>query len=240
MIIYKISNNQNGKIYIGQTIQPFNHRVNEHKKKMRNGTKHPLYDAMRKHGIEAFSFEIIDNAVSQEELDTKEIFWIKHFNSEYPNGYNLTAGGAGTFNYHHTEEDKKRMSQLKFGKFDGEKNPFYGKHHSKEQIEKWKRDRKGRKLTEEWKQNISKTRKRIPIINIDTGEVFESARHAARYYGKDPDSGTSGTIAKVCRKEPKYKTCMGYHFEYYDPQIHDNTVPSLQFVKEGVTTIRKE
>lgn len=124
MIIYKISNNQNGKIYIGQTIQPFNHRVNEHKKKMRNGTKHPLYDAMRKHGIEAFSFEIIDNAVSQEELDTKEIFWIKHFNSEYPNGYNLTAGGAGTFNYHHTEEDKKRMSQLKFGKFDGEKIRF--------------------------------------------------------------------------------------------------------------------
>lgn len=240
MVIYKITNIQNDKTYIGQTIQPFKNRINEHKKKVRNGTKHPLYDAMRKYGVASFSFEIIDTALNQTELDEKEIKWIKHFNSIYPNGYNLTTGGAGTFNYHHTDEDKKRMSTLKQGKFNGEENPFYGKHHSPEQIEKWKKERKGRKLTEEWKQNISKTRKRIPIINTDTGEVFESARHAARHYGKDADSGVPGAISKVCRKTPKYNTCMGYHFEYYNPEIHDNTVPSLQFLKEGVTTIRKE
>lgn len=240
MVIYKITNTQNGKVYIGQTVQPFKNRVNEHKKKMRNGANFPLYNAMRKYGIEAFTFEVIDTASSQEELDEKERLWIAQYNSQYPNGYNLTSGGAGTFDYHHTEDDKKRMSNLKKGLFDGEDNPFYGKHHSREQIDKWKRERKGRKLSDEWKKNISKTRKRIRVINIDTGEVFESARHAARYYGKNPDSGTSGTIAKVCRKEPKYKTCMGYRFEYYDPQKHDNTVPSLHFLKEGVTTIRKE
>lgn len=240
MIIYKITNIQNGKVYIGQTVQSFRIRMNEHKKKMRNGANFPLYNAMRKYGIENFTFEVIDNAASQEELNTKEMFWIHQFNSEHPNGYNLTSGGAGTLNYHHTEHDKEKMSALKIGVFDGDKNPFYGKHHTPEQIEKWKRDRKGRKLSEEWKQNISKTRKRIPVINIDTGEVFESARHAARHYGKCPDSGTPGTIARVCRKEPKYKTCLGFRFEYYEPQIHDNTVPSLLFVKEGVTTIRKE
>lgn len=240
MIIYKITNIQNGKIYVGQTIQSFKSRMNEHKKKMRNGANFPLYNAMRKYGIDNFTFEVISSAASQEELNEKEIFWINYFNSEYPNGYNLTSGGAGTLNYHHTECDIEKMRALKAGAYDGDKNPFYGKHHTPEQIEKWKRERKGRKLSEEWKQNISKTRKRIPVINIDTGEVFESARHAARYYGKDPDSGTPGTIAKVCRKEPKYKTCLGFRFEYYNPQIHDNTVPSLQFLKEGVTTIRKE
>lgn len=240
MVIYKISNTKNGKVYIGQTVQPFNKRASEHKKRMRNGANFPLYNAMRKYGIDAFSFEVVDTASNQEELDEKERFWIAHCNSKHPNGYNLTAGGAGTFDYHHTDDDKKRMSSLKKGVFDGENNSFYGKHHSAAQIEKWKRERKGRKLTEEWKQNISKTRNRVPIINIDTGEVFESARHAARYYGKDPDSGTSGTIAKVCQKKPKYKTCMGYRFEYYNSLIHDNTVPNLQFLKEGVTTIRKE
>lgn len=240
MVVYKITNTLNGKIYIGQTLQPFNSRVNEHKKKMRNGTKHPLYDAMRKYGISAFSFEVIDTAIDADDLNKKEVYWIEHFNSMHPNGYNLTSGGAGTFDYHHTDDDKQRMSKLKNGVFDGSKNPFYGKHHSPEQIAKWKRERKGRMLTEEWKANISKTRKRVPIINIDTGEVFESARHAARHYGKDPDSGTPGTIAKVCQKIPKYNTCMGFHFEYYNPEIHDNTVPNLQFLKEGVTTIRKE
>ena len=240
MIIYKITNIKNGKVYIGQTVQPFNKRLLEHKKKMRSGANFPLYNAMRKYGIDAFSFEIIDAASNQEELDKKERLWVSYYDSQHPNGYNLTAGGAGTFDYHHTDDDKKRMSDLKKGVYDGENNPFYGKHHSAAQIEKWRRERKGRRLTEEWKQNISKTRKRVPIINIDTGEVFESARHAARYYGKNPDSGITGAIAKVCQKEPKYKTCMGYRFEYYNPLIHDNTVPSLQFLKEGVTTIREE
>ena len=34
MVIYKITNTKNGKVYIGQTVQPFNKRVSEHKKKM--------------------------------------------------------------------------------------------------------------------------------------------------------------------------------------------------------------
>lgn len=240
MIIYKITNIQNNKVYIGQTVQTLNHRMGKHKQRMKNGAKMPLYCAMRKYGLDSFRIETIDTAENACELNEKERFWIKHYNSIHPNGYNLTSGGAGTFDYQHKPEDRERMSELKRGVFDGENNPFYGKHHTPEQIEKWKKERKGRKLSDEWKQNISKTRKRIAIINLDTGQVFESARHVARYYGKNPDSGTAGTIAKVCRKMPKYKTCLGYHFEYYDPQVHDNTVPSLQFLKEGVTTIRKE
>lgn len=52
--------------------------------------------------------------------------------------------------------------------------------------------------------------------------------------------GAAGAIAKVCKKEPKYKTAIGYRFEYYNPDVHDNTVPNLKHIEEGVTTIRKE
>lgn len=240
MIIYKITNKINGKVYIGQTIQTLNSRKNEHKKMVRKKTNLPLYNAINKYGEENFSIIQIDEADSSEELNVKEQYYIKHYNSMSPNGYNLTSGGAGTFNYKHTKEDKARMSQLKKGMFKGKDNPFYGKYHTEEQKAKWCRERKGKKLSEEHKLKISKTRKRKPIINIDTGEVFESARHVCRHYGKDPNSGTAGTIAKVCKKEPKYKTCLGYRFEYYNPDIHDNTVPSIKFFNEGVTTIRKE
>ena len=240
MIIYKITNKINEKVYIGQTIQTLNSRKNEHKKRARNKTNLPLYNAINKYGEENFLIIQIDEANSLEELNIKEQYYIKHYNSMYPNGYNLTSGGAGTFNYKHTKEDKAIMSQLKKGMFKGEDNPFYGKHHTEEQKAKWSRERKGKKLSEEHKLKISKTRKRKPIINIDTGEVFESARHVCRHYGKDPDSGTASAIAKVCKKEPKYKTCLGYRFEYYNPNIHDNTVPSVKFINEGVTTIRKE
>lgn len=240
MIIYKITNKINGKVYVGQTIQTLNARKNEHKKRARNRANFPLYNAINKYGVENFKIVQIDEADSLEELNLKEQYYIKHFNSMYPNGYNLTSGGAGTLDYRHTDEDKVKMSELKKGMFKGENNPFYGKHHTEEQKAKWRRERKGKKLSEEHKQKISNTRKRIPIINLDTGEVFESARHICRHYGKDPNSGTAGSIAKVCKKEPKYKTCLGFRFEYYDPDIHDNTVPSIKFINEGVTTIRKE
>jgi hypothetical protein len=43
---------------------------------------------IEKYGLESFSFEIIDSASSQEELDRKQKEYIKKFNSLEPNGYN--------------------------------------------------------------------------------------------------------------------------------------------------------
>lgn len=237
MIIYKITNTKNNKKYIGQTTQNLDARKNEHLKRSKTEYNHPLYNDMRSLGYDNFLFEVVDSAKNKKELDEKETYYIKKYNTKFPNGYNLTEGGNGTVGYNHTVENKKKMKELKRDKYLGKNNPFWGKHHTEEQKAKWSIQRQGRKLTEEWKNNISKTRKRIPIVNLDTGEIFASARDIARHYGKNPDSGISGTIAKVCKKEPKYKTCLGFHFEYYNPLIHDNTVPNIHFVNEGVTTI---
>lgn len=43
---------------------------------------------IEKYGLESFTFEIIDSASSQEELDRKQKEYIKKFNSLEPNGYN--------------------------------------------------------------------------------------------------------------------------------------------------------
>jgi group I intron endonuclease len=241
-IIYKIKNNKNGKLYIGQTKQSLQARFYRHLRRASNELHYTyaLCNAIRKHGAESFECVEIETVNSLKEADEREVYWIELLNTLSPNGYNMTEGGKGTEGYKHTDEDKVLMSAMKQGMFVAENNPFHGKKHSKEQIEKWRKDRTGRLLTDEWKANISKTRTRKPVVNLDTGEVFESARHACRYYGKNPDSGTAGVIAKVCRKEKKYKTVMGFRFEYYDPKAHDNTVPSLELIKEGVTTIRKE
>ena len=64
--IYKITNKVNGKVYIGQTTQyPPEKRFNEHKCKAKNGSKDYIYRSMREHGIENFTFEIIDIAYNQ-------------------------------------------------------------------------------------------------------------------------------------------------------------------------------
>ena len=88
--IYKIKNLVNGKEYVGQSIH-IERRWSEHK---RCPTNRPLYQAINKYGIENFEFSILEEC-DFSLLDEKEIYWIKYYNSIFPNGYNLTSGGSG-------------------------------------------------------------------------------------------------------------------------------------------------
>lgn len=93
--IYKITNDVNGKIYIGKTIKTIESRWKEHLSdynKSRN-EKRPLYDAMIKYGIEHFSIEKIEEC-STENLNERERYWIEFFGS-FKFGYNATIGGDG-------------------------------------------------------------------------------------------------------------------------------------------------
>lgn len=93
-IIYKVTNKENAKIYIGQTIQTLAERQAKHYYKARQINEYDTHfiNALRKYPKESFNWEIIDNAESQEELDNKEKYWIKYYNS-VEEGYNTKDGG---------------------------------------------------------------------------------------------------------------------------------------------------
>ena len=95
MIIYKITNNINGKIYIGLTTCSLEYRWRRHLTEGRNEkNKKHLYKSMRKYGLENFSIEQIDSTDDFKELGRLERKYIKQYDSQNPNkGYNLTAGG---------------------------------------------------------------------------------------------------------------------------------------------------
>lgn len=204
MIIYKATNVLNGKIYIGQTVRQLAVRIAEH---ARQSTT-PFDRAIKKYGIANFEFETIDTAETIEELNEKEMYWIKHYNTYEGEGYNACMGGENTKGYHHRDDSKAKMRLKKSQMYLGESNPFYGKHHSEETRQRLSEKKKGMKLSDEWRQHISEnSAKKVKVRNVETGEVFESIREAAQQYNITPTH-----ITRVCRG--RRKTSGGYHWEY--------------------------
>ena len=93
--IYKITNNINGKIYIGKTNFSIEKRWKEHCRdyKKESEEKRPLYFAMKKYGIEHFYIEQVEEC-SFDEVSEREKYWIEYYGS-FKNGYNATKGGDG-------------------------------------------------------------------------------------------------------------------------------------------------
>lgn len=82
--------------YVGQTTRSFDIRIREHISaayRMSDGCR-KLCEAIRKFGIEQTIFEILE-ICDDKNLNHLEIYYIKLYNSHYPNGYNLTRGGSG-------------------------------------------------------------------------------------------------------------------------------------------------
>jgi group I intron endonuclease len=140
--IYVITNSVNNKKYIGQSIDS-DYRWKDHKRSAQNGIDYPIYRAMRKYGIESFSFEVIESVDTQEDANLREDFWINELdtrNGDY--GYNIRGGGATGL---HAEETKKKISESH--------KQFYIDHPER-RLEKGDPFR-GSHLTEEQKQHLS-------------------------------------------------------------------------------------
>jgi group I intron endonuclease len=140
MIIYKVTNKINGKVYIGQTTKSLDSRRKRHEWEYKN---YCFPNALRKYGKENFIWEVLEHCDSKEELDEMEFHYIKQYNTLSPLGYNLTLGGEGVVGNKCSEESRRKMSiahtGIKMPPFSeehkrkiseshiGNKNPNFGK-----------------------------------------------------------------------------------------------------------------
>lgn len=123
MWVYKITNIQNNKVYIGQSSRSVDERFRRHiTDAMNNILDTHFARAIRKYGPENFQIEIIDTATTNEELTQKEQYWIKYYNSVV-DGYNETDAtsrcGGNTYKSKTPEEMeviKEKIRQTKLGK----------------------------------------------------------------------------------------------------------------------------
>jgi hypothetical protein len=140
MVVYLVTNKENGMQYVGQTSQTIRQRWFEHMSHSRQGRSQAfICRAIRKYTPEAFEIEVLQECNTKEEMDIVEIFYIAFLNTRAPQGYNLTDGGGGVLGYVATAETRKKISEYKKGNTD-----WLGKHHTKETKQKMSESQKNR------------------------------------------------------------------------------------------------
>ena len=112
MIIYKITNNVSGDIYVGKTTQKLNRRISRHFYNASKGSDTYLYRAMRKYGKDNFTCDIIETV--SEDINRRERYWIAKLKPKY----NMTRGGDGG--------DTSRSPNWKPTRLFGENNGMFG------------------------------------------------------------------------------------------------------------------
>lgn len=225
--IYKITNLLNGNFYIGQSVN-IERRFYEHKKTNRE-LRSNIKKAIKKYGIENFSFEVLEEC-NPEQLNEKEIFYIKSLKPKY----NICEGGTGLKGYKLSDETKEKIkikNKLNWNKKSFEekeniiKNNLKGpkKNHivSEETKEKLRLFNKNKKQSLETIEKRKKTlcikkengykqlneSHKKKVICLETNEIFNSIKEASLKTGIN-----SSSISLVAKN--KRKSCGGYTFKY--------------------------
>lgn len=168
--VYSITNKENGKRYIGQT-------VNLHKRKLTHfwalrENRHPNCYLQRAYNEGAeFVFEVLE-LCAPTFLNEREVYWIAHFNSMRA-GYNLCEGGASVLGRELSLESKQKISLANKGRVFSQdiidrrrrtlrehlKDPEFAASYYEKMRNRPTYERTGQPMSEAQKKRISETLK---------------------------------------------------------------------------------
>jgi group I intron endonuclease len=199
--IYLWENIENGKIYIGSSIN-LSRRLTSYYN-LKHLAKYPtryINNALLKGGYSAFALHILEYC-DKEDLIKREQYY---FDLLKPN-YNICSTAGSTLGRLHLKDSKEKISASKLNTNLEKDNHFYGKTHTEEAKLKMRESKlsktisnktkekisvtmTGRKFTEEHKTNLSlakKNSKIISVLNLETKEEtnYTSISQAERSLG---------------------------------------------------------
>jgi predicted GIY-YIG superfamily endonuclease len=86
--LYKITNDLNSKVYIGATSESLSRRFIKHKSRARREAQMWVHSEMSRLGVEHFQIKEIELVFGKQGALNRESYWIHHYNSKHPTGYN--------------------------------------------------------------------------------------------------------------------------------------------------------
>lgn len=203
MVVYKAVCNSTGKMYIGQTVHSLEKRWIQHC--VPRSSCKGLARAIKKYGKESFTVSIMSKASSLEELNHREQYYIRLFNTLAPNGYNLMTGGGNSYL---SEEAAKRKSEALKRHYLTHKRPIT----SEETRKKISAAGKGRKKPPGTTEKRLKTRppKKVYQYDLEGNFIaeFESLKKISEYFKTDARSN----IGPVCLG--KRRKAYGFQWRY--------------------------
>lgn len=127
-IVYKITNKENGKVYIGQTVCTLARRMNNHFSDAKRDDRE-MYADIRRLGRAGFDAEVLCECDSKDELNEQEIHWIAYYrNIDASKVYNIYDGGS--WDYLSDDEVADMRKQISDNKLYGN-NPMSTKVKAK-------------------------------------------------------------------------------------------------------------
>lgn len=213
--IYKITNKENGKFYIGKTKRKsitrrwFEHQYNARK----NDYRHPLYDSIKRYGLEQFEIEIIEEC-EETVLSEKEIRWIEQLSPQY----NLTEGGEGGDTFSKRSEQSKNITRDKLSQHAKKlwQTEEYKNLQSKLAKERWNHDSYRNSQSSEMKSRWENKTYR-QIITEKAKELAQKPEHRKKISDSVKQAiATKKDVWSNCKKGSKNSRWLG-KIHMYNP-----------------------
>ena len=210
--IYYIYCKESNKGYVGQTSTPTpEKRYKSHCCRSKSAkSSFALYNAMKKHGIEAFTVETLC-IVPIDSLSRMEAYWAEQMETyiwDSPGGYNMIwCGDTPRLGIFHSEESKEKMSKIQKGKIVSEETKKKQSEAAKGKIVS---EETKKKLSEVFKNMSEETKKKMIEGNKNRKKplprTVEHREKMSNIMKKKWEEGTSPILkALEAQKSNEYK-----------------------------------